>query len=180
MIRDTRQLHQAAPEPTVLVAGVGNVFLGDDGFGVEVARRLAAEDLPPGVKVADFGIRGVHLAYELCDGYELAILVDAVPRGEEPGTLYVIEPEPPGDPDPDDAPPLDAHGMDPGAVLSLLGILGGHVDRVLVVGCEPAVADERMGLSAPVAAAVDPAVTLVQELINEHHVPSPDGRREEA
>ena len=176
MIGDARQLHQAAPAPTVLVAGVGNVFLGDDGFGVEVARRLLATGgLPPDVKVADFGIRGVHLAYELCDGYELAILVDAVPRGEEPGTLFVIEP----DPEPDEAPPLDAHGMDPAAVLSLLGVLGGHVERVLVVGCEPATADERIGLSPPVEAAVAPAVNLVQDLINEHRVPSPDGRREE-
>ena len=166
--------------PRVLVAGVGNVFLGDDGFGVEVARELLLNaDLPPDVKVADFGIRGVHLAYELCDGYELAILVDAVPRGGEPGTLYVIEPEP-ADDDGDEVPPLDAHGMDPGAVLSLLGVLGGHVQRLLVVGCEPATADERMGLSPPVAAAVAPAVTLVQDLINEHRVPSLDGRREEA
>lgn len=166
--------------PRVLVAGVGNVFLGDDGFGVEVARQLLLNaDLPPDVKVADFGIRGVHLAYELCDGYELAILVDAVPRGGEPGTLYVIEPEPAED-DPDEVPPLDAHGMDPAAVLSLLGVLGGHVERLLVVGCEPTTADERMGLSPPVAAAVAPAVTLVQDLINDHRVPSLDGRREEA
>jgi hydrogenase maturation protease len=123
--------------------------------------------LPDDVKVADFGIRGVHLAYELLDGYELVILVDATPRGEQPGTLYVIEPEP-DDPDPDEVPALDAHGMDPAAVLNLLGVLGGHVDRLLVVGCEPAVADEGMTLSPPVEAAIEPAVTLVQDLINEH------------
>jgi len=152
---------------TILVAGVGNIFLGDDGFGVEVARRLQSADLPGDVKVADFGIRGVHLAYELLDGYELVILVDATPRGEPPGTLYVIEPEP-DEPDPDEVPPLDAHGMDPAAVLNLLGVLGGHVDRLLVVGCEPAVADEGMTLSAPVEAAIEPAVALVQDLINEH------------
>jgi hydrogenase maturation protease len=152
---------------TVLVAGVGNIFLGDDGFGVEVARRLQSAALPDDVKVADFGIRGVHLAYELLDGYELVILVDATPRGEQPGTLYVIEPEP-DEPDPDEVPALDAHGMDPAAVLNLLGVLGGHVDRLLVVGCEPAVADEGMTLSPPVEAAIDPAVTLVQDLINEH------------
>ena len=152
---------------TVLVAGVGNIFLGDDGFGVEVVRRLQSAALPDDVKVADFGIRGVHLAYELLDGYELVILVDATPRGEQPGTLYVIEPEP-DEPDPDEVPALDAHGMDPAAVLNLLGVLGGHVDRLLVVGCEPAVADEGMTLSPPVEAAIEPAVTLVQDLINEH------------
>jgi hydrogenase maturation protease len=166
--------------PPILVAGVGNIFLGDDGFGVEVARRLGALDLGPDVKVADFGIRGVHLAYELLDGYEFVILVDATPRGEQPGTLYVIEPEEPEAPDPDEVPPLDAHGMDPAAVLSLLGVLGGHVDRVLVVGCEPAVADEGMSLSPAVEAAIDPAVTLVQDLINEHRVPSLGGRSKEA
>jgi hydrogenase maturation protease len=151
---------------SVLVAGVGNIFLSDDGFGVEVARRLAGVDLGPDVKVADFGIRGVHLAYELLDGYDFVILVDASPRGGEPGTLYVIEPEEPETPDPDEVPPLDAHG-----------ILGGKVDRLLVVGCEPAVADEGMGLSPAVEAAVDPAVKLVQDLINEHRVPSLDGGR---
>ena len=166
---------------TVLVAGVGNIFLGDDGFGVEVARRLSSLDLGPDVKVADFGIRGVHLAYELLDGYEFVILIDATPRGEgAPGTLYVIEPDEPEAPDPDEVPPLDAHGMDPAAVLSLLGVLGGRVDRLLVVGCEPAVADEGMTLSPAVEAAVDPAVTLVQDLINEHRAPSLGGRRKEA
>ena len=164
----------------ILVAGVGNIFLGDDGFGVEVARRLAGVELPPDVKVTDFGIRGVHLAYELLEGYELAILVDASPRGGEPGTLYVIEPDPAPQPDPDDVPPLDAHGMDPAAVLSLLGVLGGQIDRVLVVGCEPLVADEGMTLSPPVEAAVDQAVALVQDLINEYRAPSLDGARKEA
>jgi hydrogenase maturation protease len=163
---------------TVLVAGVGNIFLSDDGFGVEVARRLTAVDLGPDVKVADFGIRGVHLAYELLDGYDFVILVDASPRGGEPGTLYVIEPEEPEAIGPDEVPPLDAHGMDPGAVLALLGVLGGKVDRLLVVGCEPAVADEGMGLSPAVEAAVDPAVALVQDLINEHRVPSLGGHKQ--
>jgi hydrogenase maturation protease len=164
----------------ILVAGVGNVFLSDDGFGVEVARRLAGVDLGDDVKVTDFGIRGLHLAYELLDGYEMVILVDASPRGGEPGTLYVIEPDPAPEPDPDEIPPLDAHGMDPGAVLALLGVLGGKVDRVLVVGCEPALADEGMSLSPPVEAAVDQAVILVQDLINEHRAPSLGGARKEA
>lgn len=164
----------------VLVAGVGNIFLGDDGFGVEVARRLANVELPSDVKVTDFGIRGVHLAYELLDGYELVILVDASPRGGEPGTLYVIEPDPAPDPDPDEVRPLDAHGMDPESVLALLGVLGGRVDRVLVVGCEPALADEGMTLSPPVESAVDQAVTLVQDLIREYRAPSLGGARKEA
>ena len=80
-------------EPRVLVAGIGNIFLGDDGFGVEVADRLAGRTLPDGVQVADFGIRGVHLAYELLDGYDALVLVDAVPMGEPPGTVAIIEPE---------------------------------------------------------------------------------------
>jgi hydrogenase maturation protease len=147
---------------TTLVAGVGNVFLGDDGWGVEVARRLAGVDLPEGVKVADFGIRGVHLAYELLDGYDEVVLIDAAPRGETPGTVYVIEPEI-GDVD---VPPLvDAHGMEPQAVLGLLHALGGNVDRVVVVGCEPADVAEGMGLSGPAEKAVDQAVELVRSLL---------------
>ena len=152
----------------VLVAGVGNIFLGDDGFGVEVARRLAAEELPEDVRVADFGIRGVHLAYELLDGYDTAILVDATPRGGPPGTVYVIEPEPPAARDVGDpaaAPLMDAHAMEPDAVLGLLDVLGGSSVRVLVVGCEPAEVTERIGLSEPVERAVGDAVQMVRELL---------------
>jgi hydrogenase maturation protease len=161
-----------ARPPRVLVAGVGNVFLGDDGFGVEVARRLAGEPMPDGVRVADFGIRGVHLAYELLDGYRTAILVDAVPRGGEPGTVYVIEPDMAaggGDGhygDHGDHTLLDAHGMDPEAVLSMLRTLGGADVEVLIVGCEPAEVVERIGLSEPVAASVDQAVAVVRELVD--------------
>ncbi|MGI9145569.1 MAG: hydrogenase maturation protease [Chloroflexota bacterium] len=152
----------------VLVAGVGNIFLGDDGFGVEVARRLAMTALPEGVKVADFGIRGVHLAYELCDDYDTAILVDAAPRGGQPGTLYVIEPDRLDTSDSATAERgalLDAHGMQPEAVLGLLNVLGGHVRQVYVVGCEPSSIEERMGLSEPVEQAVDEAVRVVHELL---------------
>jgi hydrogenase maturation protease len=152
----------------VLVAGVGNIFLGDDGFGVEVARRLAAEELPEDVRVADFGIRGVHLAYELLDGYDTAILVDATPRGGPPGTVYVIEPEPPAARDAGDpaaAPLMDAHAMEPDAVLGLLDVLGGSGVRVLVVGCEPAEVTERIGLSEPVERAVGDAILMVRELL---------------
>ncbi|MDQ6669863.1 MAG: hydrogenase maturation protease [Chloroflexota bacterium] len=153
----------------VLVAGVGNIFLGDDGFGVEVARRLGATSLPDGVKVADFGIRGVHLAYELCDGYDTAILIDAAPRGGQPGTIYVIDPGTHGGADgqtpPQAAALLDAHGMQPDAVLGLLSMLGGQVRQVYVVGCEPNSVEERMGLSEPVERAVDEAVRAVRDLL---------------
>ncbi len=145
-----------------LVAGVGNVFLGDDGFGVAVARRLAATGVPDGVEVGDFGIRGIHLAYELTSGYDLTILVDAIPAGRAPGTLSVLEPTLP------EAAPafVDAHAMTPDAVLTLASGLdlprGG---RVLLVGCEPADVTPGMDLSPPVAAAVPEAAGLVLELI---------------
>lgn len=169
----------SSPAPArVLVAGVGNVFLGDDGFGVEVARRLAEENLPDGVRVADYGIRGVHLAFELCEGYDTAILIDAAPHGEAPGTVSVLEPElaaaASGTHGAAAVGMLDGHGMEPDAIFGLLATLGGHVGRVLVVGCEPGDVSERMGLSAPVAAAVDEAVRVVQELVG----PNGDGREE--
>jgi hydrogenase maturation protease len=154
--------------PWLLVAGIGNVFLGDDGFGVAVAERLARSAVAPGVHVEDYGIRGMDLAYALA-GYEVVVLVDAVPRGGPPGTLYVIEPE--LDTDLPAAP--DAHGMDPVAVLSLARALGGELPRVLVVGCEPAVrmtgAEEDVvaDLSEPVRAAVDGAVSLVESLVED-------------
>jgi hydrogenase maturation protease len=157
----------------VLVAGVGNVFLSDDGFGVEVARRLAGRELPAGVEVADVGIAGMHLAYRLLDGYRALVLVDAFRHGEPPGTLYLIEHDLDGPADDAvfDAPRFDAHGMEPAAVLSMLDRLaeGIGVDRpvgrVLVVGCEPASVDEGIGLSEPVAAVVDRAVEAVVELV---------------
>jgi hydrogenase maturation protease len=162
---------QPSVEPSlrsILVAGIGNVFLADDAFGVEVARRLAERELPLGVKVADFGIRGMDLAYELQEDYDAAILVDAVPRGGTPGTLYVIEA------DLDAAEPvLDAHAMDPVRVLGLARTLGSLPPRVLVVGCEPSTAmsldDEElvMGLSPPVRAAIEEAVALVESVLEE-------------
>ncbi|MGH3389626.1 MAG: hydrogenase maturation protease [Actinomadura sp.] len=152
----------------ILVAGCGNIFLGDDGFGSVVARRLACDPLPAGVSVTDFGIGGIHLAYELTGGgYDTTILVDAVPRGGTPGTLYVIEPRP-GD---RSTAFVDAHDMTPDAVLSLAGVLGegstGQVGRVLLVGCEPADTAPGMELSPPVAEAVGAAARLVHELISE-------------
>jgi hydrogenase maturation protease len=147
----------------ILVAGIGNVFLGDDAFGVEVVRRLDSSTLPNGVDVVDYGIRGVHLAYDLLDGrHHTVVLVDAVPLDDAPGTLAVLEVDPTGG-----GMPVDAHGMHPAAVLALLHDLGGAVDRVLVVGCAPAVVEERMGLSEPVEAAVDEAVRLVAEVVRD-------------
>jgi hydrogenase maturation protease len=154
----------------VLVAGIGNIFLGDDAFGVEVAGRLAKLDLPDWVAVGDYGTSGLHLAYDLADGVELAILVDAVPRGGDPGTVYVIEPEQPVIPAGGVARPaafFDGHGMQPDVVLSLLGSFGAQVGRVLIVGCEPASVEYGMGLSPPVTAAVDEAVRRVVGLIGE-------------
>jgi hydrogenase maturation protease len=168
-----------------LIAGVGNIFLGDDGFGVEVATRLAGVELPDGVKVVDYGIRGMHLAYDLANGYDAAILIDATPRGGAPGTIYVIEPDLGSGPaagtgpeadaadadavvaDPVDANPLfNAHGMQPDVVFGMLDMLGGgRPDRILVVGCEPASVDYGMGLSDAVTASVDEAVQVVLELV---------------
>ncbi|HEY7486202.1 MAG TPA: hydrogenase maturation protease [Streptosporangiaceae bacterium] len=152
----------------VLVAGVGNIFLGDDGFGVEVVRRLAGTDLPGWVRVEDYGIRGVHLAYDLVGAdHELTIMVDATARGDPPGTVSVIELDIPETVNmaPDQVPLLDAHGMQPDVVLGLVGLLGGEPGRVLLVGCEPQVLDHGMDLSAAVERAVDTAVRVVTGLI---------------
>ncbi|TCK22327.1 hydrogenase maturation protease [Pseudonocardia endophytica] len=163
---------ESSAAPRVLVAGIGNVFLGDDGFGVEVAQRLLARGgLPDGVEVADVGIRGVHLAYQLLDGWDGLLLVDAMHRDGPPGTLYRLEHT-------YDGPPrragiqVDGHDMSPDVVLGLLRELAVATDvdrpvgRVLVVGCEPATTAEGIGLSPPVAAAVEPALDVVDELLD--------------
>ena len=148
----------------ILVAGLGNVFLGDDGFGVEVARRLRAEPLGDGVDVADFGIRSIHLAYELAGGrYDAAILIDAAPRGGTAGTLYAIEPDVDAIDSAVDA--ADAHSATPATVLATLRRLGTCCGRVVIVGCEPASIEESMDLSAPVAASVDGAMQMVRDLV---------------
>ncbi len=154
------------PRLRILVAGIGNVFMGDDAFGVEVVSRLARSKLPAGVVVQDFGIRGMDLAYALAS-YDVALFVDAVPRGGAPGTLYLIEPEL----DELDAMP-DAHGMDPVTVLALARELGDPLPRVLVVGCEPArvltLEDDVVAeLSEPVRAAVGEATQMVEALLDE-------------
>jgi hydrogenase maturation protease len=159
---------QPQPAARVLVAGIGNIFMGDDAFGVEVARRLAERPLPAGVEVGDFGIRGIDLMYALGEGYDAAVFVDAVPRGEPPGTLSVIEPELE-----EGEATIDAHGMDPVKVLSLARQVGSVPERILVVGCEPGVRmtgdeEEVVGeLSEPVRAAIDDAVGLVESVIRE-------------
>jgi len=155
----------------ILIACIGNIFLGDDGFGMEVARRLARHSLPPEVTLKDFGIRGLDLTYALLDPYELVILVDACPRGGEPGTVYLVEPDP-ADLNPRNGVPasLETHGMNPMNVLRAVQSMGGAVGRILIVGCEPADlgSDEegKLGLSAPVAAAVDEAVVMIETLVS--------------
>jgi len=169
----------------VLIACIGNIFLGDDGFGVEVAKRLMNRHYPEGVQVVDFGIRGIELAYTLLDDYDILVLVDAVPRGGQPGTLYLIEPEV-SDISPEKGAEasrvaLDTHSMDPVKVLAFartLGTLsGGQVTRpihTLLVGCEPTpfgagedYTEMQMGLSEPVQAAVDGAVKMIDSLVTE-------------
>jgi hydrogenase maturation protease len=149
----------------ILVAGVGNLFMADDAFGCEVARRLAQRSLPPQVRVVDFGIRGLDLTYAMLDDYETVILVDAAPRGQSPGTLYVIEPLV----DAGENVMLQTHGMDLVKVLQAAAALGGRPRRVLIVGCEPTPrdpdADWEQSLSPPVRAAVDEAVALIESLV---------------
>lgn len=147
----------------VLIAGMGNVFLGDDGFGVAVAKRLLEEPLPEGTRVVDFGIRGLHLAFDLIDPPDLLILVDATAQGGAPGTLYVIDPE--KDPAPLQGMRADAHAMDAGAVLRAVQQMTGGLPRTRIVGCEPGCCDEDMELSAPVELAVEPAVEMIRRLI---------------
>jgi len=152
----------------VLVAGIGNVFLGDDGFGVAVAQHLLARGAPAGADVVDAGIRGFDLACALLEDYDAAILVDTVHRDGPPGTLYLLDVDPG-----DDAPaePVEAHGLAPHRVLALVRALGGGPRRLRLVGCEPATPgaddDVTAGLSAAVAAAVEPAAALVASLVAE-------------
>lgn len=146
-----------------LVAGVGNIFLSDDAFGVEVVRRLSALPMPDGVTVSDFGIRGIHLAFELLEGYDRLILIDAISRGGRPGTIYVLRPD---EVRSTGALP-DAHGMEPMAVFAYLASIGGGPIPTVIVGCEPGTLAENMGLSEPVQGAIDEAVALVLDLLGD-------------
>jgi hydrogenase maturation protease len=163
---------------SILIAGVGNVFLGDDGFGVEVVRRLherRTDGWAPDVQVIDYGIRGIDLYYALLDGVDLAILVDATHREGPPGTLYVIEPSTKSNKQgfAGDVPPImiSPHDLDPAKVLQAVQAMGGEVGRIVLIGCEPESLgtedgqEGRMGLSAPVAAAVDDAVDTIETMI---------------
>lgn len=149
----------------ILVACIGNIFLGDDAFGVEIAKRLAQHALPEGVSVIDFGIRSYDLAYALMQDWDLVILVDALPQGGEPGTLYMLKPEVADSGETS----FDAHTMNPVSVLQLVRALGGNLGRVLVVGCEPQSiepdADGNIGLSPAVTHALDEAVQMIDKLI---------------
>lgn len=148
-----------------LVAGVGNVFQRDDAFGVEVVRLLAGRPRQDGVEIADFGIRGVHLVYELLDGCDLFVLVDAARRGYPPGTVTVLEVGPEDAAAPSDAAVVDAHGLSPDGVFAMIASLGGHLGRSLLVACEPADLSAGMGLSGPVRAALPHAVRAVEEIL---------------
>jgi hydrogenase maturation protease len=151
----------------ILIAGIGNIFLGDDGFGVEVVRRLSAHKFPAGVRVIDFGIRGFDLAYALQDGYETTILIDAYPHGEAPGTVSLVEPDLSKLDEPQ-AGAVDAHGMNPLNVLRMATAMNGGLKTILLVGCEPATLggeEGYMGLSEPVEAAIDEAVRLVVSVV---------------
>ncbi len=159
----------------ILVAGIGNVFLGDDGFGVALADRLGRREVPPGVEVVDFGIRGMDLAFAMQDGYDAVVLLDATPRGRAPGTLYVIE----VDPDEESEVTVDGHGMDPVSVIGLVRTFGGTPPPTFVVGCEPqtrlSAAEENVvaELSPAVLAALDPALELTEELLADIHGQTP-------
>ena len=155
----------------ILIAGIGNIFLGDDAFGVEVVRRLSDRPLPDGVTVKDFGIRGIDLAYSLLDGYEKVILVDTVQRGGAPGSLYVIEPD--VDTLVANATPavVQTHGMEPSQVLTLVKTMGQAIPCIRLLGCEPATFEPNDGgdlqLSDAVRGAMDEAIDIIESLIKQ-------------
>ena len=160
-------------EPRILIAGIGNIFFGDDAFGSEVARRLLKRSWPECVQVADFGIRSIDLVYALLDGYDVTILVDATQRGGTPGTVYVIEPDLSDDQLPQQ-PQMDGHKMDPLSVLAMARQMGGQLNRVLLVGCEPehlgTEAEGHFGLSEPVNVAVGNAVHIIDTLVSKCNI----------
>ena len=166
--KDASAPHVAIEKPKILIAGIGNIFLGDDGFGVEVVRRLAQCQLPADVRVVDFGIRGFDLTYALQDGYETTIFIDACPHGEQPGTVYVIEPNLDAAGNGADQSIVDAHSMNPMNVIRLARAMNAPIKKMFLVGCEPETLggeEGAMGLSLSVAAAVDVALKQVKSLV---------------
>ncbi|MGX9791018.1 hydrogenase maturation protease [Mycobacterium sp. MMS18-G62] len=156
----------------ILVAGIGNIFLGDDGFGPEVIRHAPASLASPRVRLTDYGIRGMHLAYDLLDGWQALVLIDALPNRGEPGTLHVFEADhqtltaTTG---------LDAHAMDPGAVFAALNALGGSPPYTVVIGCEVDSVEEGIGLSDRVAAAVPHALQSIENVVERLLEPVKEG-----
>jgi hydrogenase maturation protease len=157
------------PLRTILIAGVGNAWLRDDGFGSAVARRLAELKLPGGVSVMDAGTGGLDLAYEVMRGYDGLVILDVSQQGGEPGTLYVMEPDESSVPGGiEDGDVINPHAMDPQTVLRFVRSVGAWPGRVVVIACEPSDVQEMgWGLSDQVGAAVDRAVELVVETVNE-------------
>ncbi len=153
-----------SPQPSVLVAGIGNIFLADDGVGCEVVRHLADLAEIPEVTVTDYGIRGMHLTYDLLPGWDLLVLVDAVPDRGQPGAVDLLEVKP----DQAASGQLDSHGMDPMAMLAGVGDLGGQLPRTCLVGIQVQDVHERIGLSDAVTAAIEPAAQAVREIVQEH------------
>ena len=157
--------------PSILIAGIGNIFLGDDAFGCEVVKRLSQRAWAENVQLVDFGIRGFDLAYALLEGHDLTILIDATPRGDAPGTIYTIEPDINElETLPAEANVVETHGMNPMKVLSMIKSMGGQFKKILVVGCEPETfgpEEGQMGLSMLVEAAIDPAVGVVETLVTQ-------------
>jgi hydrogenase maturation protease len=162
----------------ILVAGIGNIFLGDDAFGSEVARRLMDEELPPEVRVVDFGIRAYDLAYAVMDGYDVTILVDLTTQGGPPGTIYLIEPDlneagkRSGGASPDllDANLANAHSMNPARVLQMLHRFGSSPGKLYLIGCEPAILeteDGQIGMSETVEKSVPQAIEWIKNLVND-------------
>jgi hydrogenase maturation protease len=166
---DTTGSDTTAQAPSILIAGIGNIFLGDDAFGVEVVQRLGIRNLPERVKAIDFGIRGLDLAYALLDGSDVTILVDACPRGGRPGSLYLIEPDLNALDGPEaEQASVDAHSMNPMNVIRMAKSMGGELKRILLVGCEPATwgpEEGQMALSETVATVVDKAVRMIESLV---------------
>ena len=161
----------------ILVAGIGNIFLGDDGFGSEVVRNTELPQDDPNVRVLDYGIRGMHLAYDLLEEWDTLVLVDAIPSRGEPGTLHVFQADHQSG---SETPGLDAHSMDPAAVFASLRALGGEPPYTVVVGCEAGGVEEGMGLTEPVAKAVPRAARAVEEIVAalQNVAPSSASRRE--